>query len=38
MKNRIYGSLLGTALGDSVGLYYEGLSRQKIAKKNPNFK
>jgi len=37
LQQIIYGSMLGTALGDSVGLYYEGLSRQKIAKKNPNF-
>ena len=30
-------SLIGVALGDAVGLPYEGLSRQKIAKFSPNF-
>jgi len=29
--------MLGTALGDSMGLPYEGLSRQKISKKNLSF-
>lgn len=30
--------MMGTALGDSIGLPYEALSRQKIAKKKPKFK
>jgi ADP-ribosylglycohydrolase len=34
----IYGSILGTALGDSIGLPFEALSRKKIAKKSPTFK
>ncbi|MCK5855634.1 MAG: ADP-ribosylglycohydrolase family protein [Sulfurovaceae bacterium] len=33
----IYGSILGTALGDSIGLPFEALSRKKIAKKKPTF-
>ena len=35
--NHIYGCLMGTALGDSMGLPFEGLSRKKIAKKNFDF-
>ena len=34
----IYGCLMGTALGDSMGLPFEGLSRKKIAKKKFDFK
>ena len=34
-KNIIYGSIMGTALGDSIGLPFEALSRKKIAKKRP---
>lgn len=30
-------TLMGVALGDMMGLYYEGLSRQSIAKKNDSF-
>ena len=37
LKKRIYYSILGTALGDSIGLPFEGLSREKIAKKEPDF-
>ncbi len=37
LQQKIYGSIIGTALGDSIGLPFEGLSRQKIAKKNPTF-
>jgi ADP-ribosylglycohydrolase len=37
LQQKIYGSIMGTALGDSIGLPFEGLSRQKIAKKNPKF-
>ncbi len=37
MYHKIYGSMMGTALGDSIGLPYEALSRQKIAKKKPKF-
>ena len=37
LQQKIYGSIMGTALGDSIGLPFEGLSRQKIAKKNPTF-
>ena len=37
-KNIIYGSIIGTALGDSIGLPFEALSRKKIAKKRPTFK
>jgi len=37
MKNKIYGSIMGTALGDSIGLPFEALSRKKIAKKKPTF-
>jgi len=37
MENKIYASLMGTALGDSIGLPFEGLSRAKIANKNPSF-
>jgi len=33
----IQGSIMGTALGDSIGLPFEALSRQKIAKKKPTF-
>ena len=36
-KNIIYGSIIGTALGDSIGLPFEALSRKKIAKKRPTF-
>ncbi len=35
--DKIYNSILGTALGDSMGLPYEGLSRQKISRKNLSF-
>ena len=38
MYSKIYGSMMGTALGDSIGLPFEALSRQKIAKKSPTFK
>ena len=38
MKNTINGSIMGTALGDSIGLPFEALSRKKIAKKQPSFK
>ncbi len=38
MYHKIYGSMMGAALGDSIGLPFEALSRQKIAKKNPAFK
>lgn len=31
-QNQIAGCILGTALGDSIGLPYEGLSRQRAAK------
>jgi ADP-ribosylglycohydrolase len=37
LQEKIYGSIMGTALGDSIGLPFEGLSRSKIAKKNPTF-
>lgn len=37
-KEIIYGSIMGTALGDSMGLPFEALSRDKIAKKKPTFK
>lgn len=33
----IYNSIIGTALGDSIGLPFEALSRQKIARKKPTF-
>ena len=36
-KNIIYGSIIGTAMGDSIGLPYEGLSKAKISKKNLTF-
>jgi len=36
-QKAIKNSILGTALGDSIGLPFEALSRQKIAKKNPTF-
>jgi ADP-ribosylglycohydrolase len=36
-QKTIKNSILGTALGDSIGLPFEALSRQKIAKKNPTF-
>jgi len=36
-QQKIYNSILGTALGDSIGLPFEALSRQKIAKKEPSF-
>jgi len=36
-QHAIHNSILGTALGDSIGLPFEALSRQKIAKKNPTF-
>jgi ADP-ribosylglycohydrolase len=38
MYKKIYSSMMGTALGDSIGLPFEGLSRAKIAKKSPSFK
>lgn len=37
MEEKIYGVILGTALGDSIGLPYEALSREKITKKSPKF-
>lgn len=37
MRDIIYGSIMGTALGDSIGLPFEALSRQTIAKKKPTF-
>ena len=37
MYQKIYGSMMGTALGDSIGLPFEALSRQKIERKNPKF-
>jgi len=37
LEKSIYGSMMGTALGDSIGLPFEALSRQKIEKKNPKF-
>lgn len=37
LQQKIYGSIMGTALGDSIGLPYEVLSRKKIAKKQPTF-
>jgi ADP-ribosyl-[dinitrogen reductase] hydrolase len=38
MYQSIYGLLMGTALGDSMGLPFEGLSRAKIAKKRATLK
>ncbi|SFV68162.1 dinitrogenase reductase activating glycohydrolase (draG) [hydrothermal vent metagenome] len=37
LQQKIYGSIMGTALGDSIGLPFEALSRKKIAKKKPSF-
>ena len=37
-KKVIQNSIVGTALGDSIGLPFEALSRKKIAKKKPTFK
>jgi len=37
LEEKIYGSIMGTALGDSMGLPYEALSRKKIAKKHATF-
>ena len=31
-REAIVGSLLGTAVGDALGLPYEGLSRQRVVK------
>lgn len=36
MKNHILGCLFGLAVGDSIGLPSEGLSRQKLAERFPN--
>ena len=35
MNNSLLGCLLGTAVGDSLGLPYEGMSRRKIASRFP---
>lgn len=37
LQEKIYGSIMGIALGDSIGLPFEGLSRSKISKKKPTF-
>lgn len=37
-QEKIQGSIIGTALGDSIGLPFEALTRQKIIRKNPTFK
>ena len=36
MQKKLFGVLLGTALGDALGLPFEGLNRSKIAKKKLN--
>ncbi len=36
-ENAIVGCLLGTAIGDAMGLSYEGLSPQRLIKLYPKF-
>ena len=37
IERSVHNSIIGTALGDSIGLPFEALSRKKISKKNPTF-